>query len=560
MFLGEDPSALAANDELGGPSALEAVKLGARRRRDVVVKEAGLLGLLLHGCPPGRIIVAEVHPRAADELQGSVPPRSWLFAVNGVRTDQMRGQAELEQALRARPLKLSFEVRGDSDVVEGVGESGSIGCDEADAMLQALETTSVASATAARVCWMATDGCASKQGVRLGDVVFAINGMSTSGMSAAAVREALRDRPLLVGFGRQTTDVVEDSTCAQLAQFDDFEVFTKSTSEAMGIVPSDLGGTWVVGEVITDGVAAARGVQAGDELLAAGGRSLMSSKMTATALHGFLETGPVAVRLRRKRAELHDIGSRSVLQLPRRPAVGRYQVFLGAADKLLGIVPDAWPPGPVLVRDVAAGSPAHALGVRPGDALLMVAGRQAATMSRAEFVVSLSKRPVTIHFATGPLSAEGGMKWLFVDDGVWELGWQLSIVHLQEPVLSTGAHAMHSAATMTSSTAVTTAVDPPTKISEPPAATTQPAIANSPTSTPIVKPSAATSQASGTEVAPEDESEGSTRRWPFQCWSLLAASASTAGPAPGVWAPVRSAAGESFGPWRGSTKWSVLLR
>jgi Do/DeqQ family serine protease len=156
---------------------------------------------------------------------------------------------------------------------------------------------------------------------------------------------------------------------------------TPALAKALGLTPN-VGA--VVVEIVPDSAAGKAGLKRGDVVIALNGRAVRSSADLRNQI-GLAAVGDIEeFRILREGKEM-VIAAR--VESPVSPSARGMESVPELAGVSVGTLESGGKPDAVVVMDVASGSPAHALGLRPGDAIVAVNRKKIRTP--AELIASV---------------------------------------------------------------------------------------------------------------------------------------------------------------------------
>ncbi|CAJ1365301.1 unnamed protein product [Effrenium voratum] len=228
--------------------------------------------------------------------------------------------------------------------------------------------------------------------VEVGSILLSANDINADPLSRQELVSLLRQRPLHLRFRKSSAASWPRSPRPEQSErMIRFEVEVTTSSKVIGLVPDNWPPNPVfVAAVVPGSLMEKEGVQVGDQLCGVNARMVRSFDADGLALE--LRKRPSILTFQRelKTERSESPGPLKMLDLTFGPQQG-----------MLGIVPETWPPGPVLLGAVVPGSAAALGGARSGDVLLLVNDMQAALLSSDELSAVLRRRPLSVRFLRG---------------------------------------------------------------------------------------------------------------------------------------------------------------
>ncbi|CAJ1419400.1 unnamed protein product [Effrenium voratum] len=223
--------------------------------------------------------------------------------------------------------------------------------------------------------------------VEVGSILLSANDINVDPLSRQELVSLLRQRPLHLRFRKSSAASWPRSPRPEQSErMIRFEVEVTTSSKVIGLVPDNWPPNPVfVAAVVPGSLMEKEGVQVGDQLCGVNARMVRSFDADGLALE--LRKRPSILTFQRelKTERSESPGPLKMLDLTFGPQQG-----------MLGIVPETWPPGPVLLGAVVPGSAAALGGARSGDVLLLVNDMQAALLSSDELSAVLRRRPLSV--------------------------------------------------------------------------------------------------------------------------------------------------------------------
>ncbi|CAL1126228.1 unnamed protein product [Cladocopium goreaui] len=175
------------------------------------------------------------------------------------------------------------------------------------------------------------------------------------------------------------------------------------STRVIGLIPDNWPPNPVfVAAVVPGSLVEAQGVLPGDELRAVNGFAVKSLQEEQLAME--LRKRPAFLTFQRGAVGFAS-GARPAATSPTPGPLKILDLTFGPQQGMLGLVPETWPPGPVILGDVVPGSASDLGGAEAGDVILLVNDLQAALLEAEELSQLLRQRPLKVRFLRGASAA-----------------------------------------------------------------------------------------------------------------------------------------------------------